>query len=115
MKKKNGIKVAHWILLGLSTVLVAVGAYVCIKVPLKPSELIPSIISFCTLVATIVIDMVGNKKEKAKSIDIENQKAKDGSKVTTKITGATESKTGLVVKDQTAENNSEISTAIIYK
>lgn len=77
MKEKNGLKIAHWILIFLSTASVVVGFIVCAKNGLKPSEMIPSITGFFTLITTIVIDMIGSKKEKSKNTGNDIKAGKD--------------------------------------
>ena len=70
MEKKNGLKTAHWILLAITAVSLVAGIVVCIFAKVDFDKLIPIIISAVGLVATIVLDGIGSKKEKTSKKNI---------------------------------------------
>ncbi len=64
MKKKNGLKMAHWVLLAITAVSLVAGIVLCLVAKVDFDKLFPIIISAVGLVVTIVLDGIGSKREK---------------------------------------------------
>lgn len=106
MKKKNGLKTAHWILLAITAVSLVAGIVLCLVAKVDFYKLFPIIISAVGLVVTIVLDGIGSKKEKKISTRNTLEKAEAGGDIkvgdtNAPKTGSSENK----AKDVTAQGS----------